>query len=77
VFITHSIDEAVHLGERVAVMTSRPGRIKAVVDVSLDPPRPGEDARSTPQFTAKRREIWQLLHDEVVKAHELEAREVA
>ena len=75
VFITHSIDEAVYLGERVAVMTSRPGRIKATVDVSLDAPAPGEDARSTAQFTAKRREIWQLLHDEVQKAHEIDTRE--
>jgi NitT/TauT family transport system ATP-binding protein len=75
VFITHSIDEAVYLGERVAVMTSRPGRIKATVDVSLDPPAPGEDARSTTQFTAKRREIWELLHDEVQKAHEIDTRE--
>jgi NitT/TauT family transport system ATP-binding protein len=75
VFITHSIDEAVYLGERVAVMTSRPGRIKASIDVSLDPPRPGEDPRSTPQFTAKRREIWELLHDEVEKANAIDTRE--
>ena len=75
VFITHSIDEAVYLGQRVAVMTSRPGRIKATVDVSLDEPGPGEDPRSTPQFTAKRREIWELLHDEVEKAHEIDTRE--
>jgi NitT/TauT family transport system ATP-binding protein len=75
VFITHSIDEAVYLGERVAVMTSRPGRIKATVDVQLDAPAPGEDPRSTAQFTAKRREIWQLLHAEVDKANEIDTRE--
>jgi NitT/TauT family transport system ATP-binding protein len=72
VFITHSIDEAVYLGERVAVMTSRPGRIKAMFDVRLDPPAPGEDARSTPAFTSKRREIWESLHDEVEKAYLVE-----
>ena len=38
VFITHGIDEAVYLGQRVAVMTSRPGRIKAVVDIGRSPP---------------------------------------
>jgi NitT/TauT family transport system ATP-binding protein len=75
VFITHSIDEAVYLGERVAVMTSRPGRIKQFVDVSLADPPEGEDPRSTPEFTAKRREIWELLHDEVRKAHDIETRE--
>jgi NitT/TauT family transport system ATP-binding protein len=75
VFITHSIDEAVYLGERVAVMTSRPGRIKQFVDVQLDEPAAGEDPRSTPAFTAKRREIWELLHDEVRKAHDIETRE--
>ena len=36
VFITHGIDEAVYLGQRVAVMTSRPGRIKTVLDIDLD-----------------------------------------
>ena len=74
-FITHSIDEAVYLGERVAVMTSRPGRIKEIVDVALADAGPGEDPRSTPEFTAKRREIWELLHDEVRKAHEIDTRE--
>jgi NitT/TauT family transport system ATP-binding protein len=75
VFITHSIDEAVYLGERVAVMTSRPGRIKQYVDVRLDSPRDESDARSTPEFIAKRREIWELLHDEVRKAYDIETRE--
>jgi NitT/TauT family transport system ATP-binding protein len=75
VFITHGIDEAVYLGERVAVMTSRPGRIKQFVDVRLDDPEPGEDPRSTPAFMAKRHEIWNLLHDEVLRAADLETRE--
>jgi NitT/TauT family transport system ATP-binding protein len=75
VFITHSIDEAVYLGERVAVMTSRPGRIKQFVDVQLGEPTEGEDLRSTTQFIAKRREIWDLLHDEVRKAYDIETRE--
>jgi NitT/TauT family transport system ATP-binding protein len=75
VFITHGIDEAVYLGERVAVMTSRPGRIKQFVDVRLDDVAPGEDLRSTPAFMAKRHEIWNLLHDEVLRAADLETRE--
>jgi NitT/TauT family transport system ATP-binding protein len=62
VFITHDIEEAVFLGQRVAVMSARPGRIKALVDIELD--RTGaadEDLRSTPQFAAYRHEIWSLL----------------
>src|SRR5579875_436063 len=75
VFITHGIDEAVYLGQRVGVMTSRPGRIKQFVDVQLDEPSDDTDLRSTPQFIRKRREIWALLHDEVLRAADIETRE--
>src|SRR4051812_15919100 len=68
VFITHGIDEAVSLGQRVAVMTSRPGRIKQLVDVPLGSRRATEDLRSDPLFARYRHEIWSLLRDEVVKA---------
>ncbi|MFF5986597.1 ABC transporter ATP-binding protein [Prauserella flavalba] len=71
VFITHGIDEAVYLGQRVAVLTSRPGRIKSVVDIQLDRSA-AEDIRSAPEFARYRHEIWTLLHDEVVRAQQLE-----
>lgn len=74
VFITHGIEEAVYLGQRVAVMTSRPGRIKEVVEVPLDARSATEDLRSSPEFTHYRHEIWTLLRDEVRKAR---AEEVA
>jgi len=62
VFITHSIEEAIYLGQRVAVMTSRPGRIKQLLPVE----RPdAEDVRSTPEFAAQRHEVWRLLRDEI------------
>jgi NitT/TauT family transport system ATP-binding protein len=70
VFITHGIDEAVYLGQRVAVLTSRPGRLKAVVDVELGD-RAG-DVRSDPAFGRQRHRLWELLHDEVRKATEHE-----
>ncbi|MFI5911902.1 ABC transporter ATP-binding protein [Dactylosporangium sp. NPDC051541] len=63
-FITHSIEEAVYLGQRVAVMTARPGRIKRVVDIDL-PDSGAGDPRSEPEFVRYRRDIWELLHDEV------------
>lgn len=67
VFITHGIEEAVYLGQRVAVLSSRPGRLKEVVDIDLGD-REASDLRSDPTFVAYRHEIWSLLHDEVERA---------
>ncbi|GAA3349209.1 ABC transporter ATP-binding protein [Amorphoplanes nipponensis] len=68
VFITHGIEEAVYLGQRVAVMTSRPGRIKQVVPVPITARSATEDLRSDPEFARYRHEIWTLLRDEVRQA---------
>jgi NitT/TauT family transport system ATP-binding protein len=76
-FITHAIDEAVYLGQRVAVMTSRPGRIKQIVDIALPPTGTGGDPRSTPEFVAHRRQIWDLLHEEVLRTQETQGRSPA
>ncbi|MEC3917768.1 ABC transporter ATP-binding protein [Nocardia sp. CDC160] len=75
-FITHGIDEAVYLGQRVAVLTSRPGRIKAVVDIDLDRDGNG-DIRSSERFRELRHEVWSLLHDEVARAQDLEQADLA
>lgn len=65
VFITHGIDEAVYLGQRVAVLSARPGRLKAIVDINI-PDRNGDaDVRSDPAFVEHRHQVWSLLHDEV------------
>ncbi|MEU2165431.1 ABC transporter ATP-binding protein [Streptomyces chengbuensis] len=77
VFITHGIDEAVYLGQRVAVMTSRPGRIKQIVPVSLGSRSATDDLRSSPGFARHRHEIWSLLHDEVARAQQLEKEEAS
>ncbi len=68
VFITHGIEEAVYLGQRVAVLSSRPGRLTEVVDVDLGDHAGAVDLRSDPAFVAYRHEIWGLLHDEVERA---------
>lgn len=64
VFITHGIDEAVYLGQRVAVMSPSPGRIRTVLDVSFTS-REG-DLRAEPRFGEYRHEIWTLLREEAV-----------
>jgi NitT/TauT family transport system ATP-binding protein len=69
VFITHSIDEAILLGDRIAVMTARPGRIKETITLPFGRPRDVEAVRADPRFAELRAHIW----------HELQqpAREVA
>ena len=62
VFITHSIDEAILLGDRIAVMTARPGRIKEVLDMPFGRPRDVETMRADPRFAELRAHIWHQLH---------------
>jgi NitT/TauT family transport system ATP-binding protein len=74
IFITHGIDEAVFLGQRVAVMTSRPGRIKHIVDIPAGLRESDDDVRSLPEFGRLRHEVWSLLREEVIKAQQFERR---
>ena len=67
VFITHSLDEAIYLSDRIAVMTHRPGRIKSVLDIALPRPRPAE-IRHAPAFVQLREQAWEVLRDEVAFA---------
>jgi NitT/TauT family transport system ATP-binding protein len=73
VFITHSIDEAVLLGDRVVVMTSVPGQLKRSFSIPFGRPRDLIELRRTPEFNAVTREIWELLREEVERARALEA----
>jgi len=77
VFITHGIDEAVYLGQRVAVMTPRPGRIKQVIDVPLESRSREEDLHATPEFSRLRHEVWSSLRDEFRQAQILERERVS
>ena len=61
VFVTHSIDEAILLGDRVVVMSDRPGCIVDVVDIPLPRPRSAYDVRAAPAFVALRGALWAAL----------------
>jgi NitT/TauT family transport system ATP-binding protein len=66
-FITHQIDEAIFLSDQVVVMTARPGRIKAVIDVDI--PRPRDlQVKRTPRFLELIDEIWAMIEEEVKAA---------
>ncbi len=67
-FVTHDIDEAILLGDRVIVMTARPGKLKA--DIRIDIPRPrNPDVELEPDFIALKRRILNELRDEIDEDH--------
>ncbi|MFC5751581.1 ABC transporter ATP-binding protein [Actinomadura rugatobispora] len=65
VFVTHSIDEALLLGDRIAVMSARPGRIGTIIDVPFERPRDPAEIRAAREFTELRERIWQQLRREI------------
>ena len=67
IFITHSVDEAITLADRVAVVTNRPGRIREILDVDIPRPR-SRASRNLPEFQELRDRIWGLLSDDPAKA---------
>ncbi|MER5276450.1 ABC transporter ATP-binding protein [Streptomyces sp. NPDC002809] len=60
-FITHDVDEAVFLANRVVVMAARPGRIHTIIPVSLPYPRT-EEQRLSPEFAELRTQVWHAVH---------------
>lgn len=63
VFITHSIEEAIFLADRVVVMSGNPGKIEEIIEINLKRPRNTVDIRASKEFNEKQNRIWQLLHD--------------
>lgn len=64
IFVTHQIDEAVYLANRVVVMTARPGRIREEVAIDMPYPRP-LDIKHSPEFGGLCSQIWQMIEEEV------------
>jgi NitT/TauT family transport system ATP-binding protein len=71
IFVTHDVQEAVYLADRVAVMSARPGRIKAIVDTRFDKNDP--QMFKAKAFVDKVDEIWNLVRIEAIKAQETRA----
>jgi NitT/TauT family transport system ATP-binding protein len=71
IFVTHDVQEAVYLADRVAVMSARPGRIKTIVDTHFDQRDPG--ILQTKEYADKVSAIWNLVRDEAIKAQEARA----
>jgi NitT/TauT family transport system ATP-binding protein len=68
IFVTHDVQEAVYLADRVAVMSARPGRIKAIVETRFDKNDPA--IFKTKAFVDKVEELWSLVRIEAIKAQE-------
>jgi len=66
IFVTHDVQEAVYLADRVAVMSARPGRIKTIVDTKFD--KNDRDIHKDKGFVEKVDELWSLVREEAIKA---------
>ena len=68
IYVTHSIEEALLLGDRTVVMTAQPGRIKKIIDVPFPHPRDLITLSASPEFGKLKLDIWRVLEDEVQRA---------
>src|SRR5215475_5802705 len=68
VYVTHSIEEALLLGDRTVIMTAHPGRIKEIIDIPFAHPRDLIELAASAEFGALKLAIWRILEDEVNRA---------
>jgi NitT/TauT family transport system ATP-binding protein len=61
VYVTHDLDEAIYLAEKIVVLSARPGRIKRIINIKLEYPRDRKDSR----YEEIREELWDLIREEV------------
>ena len=74
IYVTHSIEEALLLGDRTVVMTAQPGRIKQIIDVPFPHPRNLITLSASAEFGALKLDIWRVLEEEVMRARAEEER---
>ena len=65
-FITHDVDEAIMLGQKVIIMSARPGRIKEIVDINLPYPR-NQETKMLPEFIDVKNHIWGQVYKEYLE----------
>jgi NitT/TauT family transport system ATP-binding protein len=65
VYVTHDIDEALSLADRLLIMTARPGRVKAVLDTPFERDIEPLERRQTPEFGALQARVWSMVAEEV------------
>ena len=65
-FITHDVDEAIILAQKVIVMSARPGRVKAIIDIDIPYPR-DQETKMSPRFLELKTEIWSLVYQEYLE----------
>lgn len=68
IFITHGIDEAVYLGQRIAVLTSNPGKVKMIIENQQAERFTHSDFRSSTAFSTVRHQVWSALHEKTYQA---------
>ena len=66
VFITHDVDEAIILAQRVIVMSARPGRIKDIVNIDIPYPR-DQETKMSPRFMELKNHIWSQVYQEYLE----------
>jgi NitT/TauT family transport system ATP-binding protein len=69
VFVTHDLEEAIALADKVVVLTAGPGTVKAEFRIDLPRPRVVQEIRFDPRFVATYERIWEALRDEVDEAY--------
>jgi NitT/TauT family transport system ATP-binding protein len=68
IYVTHSIEEALLLGDRCVLMTAQPGRLKRIIDIPFAHPRDVITLGASPEFGALKLDIWRVLEEEVNRA---------